>query len=222
MLTSLPMPALARYISRQTNTFFPDDVEVTDTQVEQLLPQVLESLGRGLTAFRNRYFWKDGQTWFDHLNGDIYSLLLHRLGHTAGSAGPEFQNLAVKSYLLNKALHGLDAYYQVKLPEACWLAHAVGSVIGRAHYGGPVVIMQGCTLGNRAGLYPALGSRVVMCAQSTLIGECEIGDDVVLGAGTLLVGVKVPSGSTVVGRYPEHRILPQRSPILDAIFQPGV
>jgi serine O-acetyltransferase len=171
-----------------------------------------------MAIFRNSYFWKDGQLYFDHLHGDQYASFLYRLGHVAGKAGPEFQGLAVKTYLLNKALHGLDAFYQVALPESCWLAHPVGTVIGRATFGGPLVVMQGCTIGNRASKYPTFGKRVIICAQSTVIGECHVGDDVCIGAGCLLVNTSVPSGSTVVGRGQDLRIMTQRSSIFESVF----
>lgn len=217
MLTSLPIPRLGAYIARQINQFFPDGGDVDAETVVTLLDGLLPAFEDGLSHYHNPGFWKDGQVRLNHLHGDQYALLLYRLGHEAGRAG--LRDLADKSYLLNKALHGLDLYHQVELPRACWLAHPVGSMIGRATYQGPLVVMQGCTLGNRGGEYPVIGSRVILCAQSSIIGACEIGDNVCIGAGSLLVNEKVPSGCTVVGRTPYIRIIEKRPVIHDTVFR---
>lgn len=221
MNTSLPAPRLARYVASQLNTFYPDDDVVEAARLEPLVEQVLGELETGLAAFHNAYFWRDGRIYFNHLHGDQYLLFLYRLGHLAGKSGPEYRTLLDKTYLLNKALHALDLYPQVALPAACWLAHPAGTVIGRAEYQGPLMVMQGCTIGNKAGTYPVIGSRVVLCAQTTILGGCEIGDDVCFGAGSLVLDEKIPSGSTVVGRSPNLRIIPKKANLIERMFRDG-
>ena len=129
-------------------------------------------------------------------------------------------DLAVKSYLLNKALHGIEVFYQIKLPEVFWFAHAVGAVLGRATYGNQLVVMQGCTVGNREGEYPVLGDRVVLCAKSTVLGGI-LGSDVCIGAGSLVIGENIPDNSIVVGSTPNLRVLNKRSALLDIYFPKG-
>lgn len=219
MTTSLPIPRLAGYIARQINHFFPDDSDVSESLILPLLEKILPEVEAGMSMYHNPGFWREGEVRLNHLHGDQYAFLLYKLGHQASKEGPTHRELMDKSYLLNKALHGLDLYPQVQLPQACWLAHPVGSVIGRAAYQGPLVIMQGCTIGNRAARYPVIGSHVVLCSQTTLIGDCEIGDNVCIGAGSLLVNEKVPSNCTVVGRTPNLRIIPGRPIILDTVFR---
>ncbi len=219
MTLSLPLPRLAAYIARQINTFFPDGEDITDGQVQPLLEAAAAELGEGLSRFHNAYFWRGGQVHLDHLHGDQYLLLLYRLGHHAALAGPARRGLMDKCYLLNKALHGLDIYPQVSLPAACWLAHPVGTVLGRADYRGPLMTMQGCTIGNKSGGYPVIGSHVVLCARTTLLGACEIGDRVCFGAGSLVLDEKIPSDSTVVGRSPNLRVIPRRANLISRVFR---
>jgi serine O-acetyltransferase len=45
---------------------------------------------------------------------------------------------------------------------------------------------------------PTLGRRVQVYAGATVLGPITVGDDVVIGAGALVLK-DVPSGSTVVG-----------------------
>lgn len=220
MICTLATPDLAQYISRQLNHFFPDGDDVAADLVAELLPAVLRRFEKGMSAFKSPYFWQDGQLKLDHLHSDQHSTVLYLLGNTAGRQdGERCRALAAKTYLLNKALHGLDAYHQVELPDSIWFAHAVGSVLGRASYSGPLIISQGCSIGNRDGYYPEIGSRVLLCAGSMVLGKCRIGDDACVGADCLLIDTDVPSGATVVGRYPDIRIIPKQSPLIAQLFQ---
>ena len=44
------------------------------------------------------------------------------------------EDLASKAYCLNKALHAIDVFYEVELPEIFFLEHPLGTVLGRAKY----------------------------------------------------------------------------------------
>ena len=59
--------------------------------------------------------------------------------------------------------------------------------MGRAEYGEGFSFGQNCTVGNNKGIYPVLGENVRMCANSSIIGNCRIGDNVIIGANS---GVK--------------------------------
>lgn len=224
MNRSLSDGELARYVARQTNGFFPDPSPVAEEEIEAFLPGVMARLEPCFAGLMNGYFNRGGGPRFDHLHSEQYAMFLYALGHEAWLVGAEENpsRLPSKCYLLNKALHGCDVFFQVRLPEVFWLAHPVGTVLGRAEYGNAFAAMQGCTVGNKAGIYPVFGERVVMCANSAVIGACRIGSDVCIGAGALLVDVDVPDGSTVVGRGPGLKILPKRADLLDCVFHPSL
>ena len=59
-------------------------------------------------------------------------------------------------------------------------------------------IHQGVTLGSVRGLVPTLGDRVHIGASATILGGITVGDDAVIGAGSVVVR-DVPDGATVVG-----------------------
>ncbi|MEI6713239.1 MAG: serine acetyltransferase [Verrucomicrobiota bacterium] len=218
MELTLTLPQLARYTATQINTFFPDGNPVSLERMEEILPRVLERLSHCLQGIGSPYFKREGKPFFNHLHSDQYSMYLYLLAnesHIQASLHPS--DLAVKSYLLNKALHGIEAYYQINLPNVFWFAHAMGSVLGRASYGNKLVVMQGCTIGNKDGEYPTLGEQVVLCAKSTVLGGV-VGSNVCIGAGSLVIGETIPDNSTVVGSSPNLRIVNKQSNLIDLYF----
>ncbi len=215
---SLSPSELAAYTSAQMNTFFPDPNPVKAETILELLPVVLARLETCFTGLRGGYFRRSGVLKFDHLHADQYAMYVYILSNQAYRAGNT--NAAVKGYLLNKALYGIEAYYEVELPPVFWFSHAVGSVLGRAKYGNGIVVTQGCTVGNKNGLYPTFGEKVVLCPNSVVLGNCQVGSDVCIGAGSQLVDATIPDGTTVVGSTPNLRILPKRSDLIDANFAP--
>jgi serine O-acetyltransferase len=219
MIQSLSNQDLARYVNLQLSTFFPDGASSSEELILSLSERVNERLEHCFNGLVNRYFSQDGEARFDHLHSEQYGMYLYLLGNEAWRSSPEGAKLATKTYLLNKALHGFDAYYEITLPPIFWLAHPLGTVLGRADYGNYFAVMQGCTVGNKSGFYPKFGERVLLSSHSSVIGDCRIGNDVCIGAGALLIDIDVPDGSTVVGRGSDVRILAKRANVLDAIFR---
>ena len=99
-------------------------------------------------------------------------------------------------------MNGFDMFYQVELPEYFTLDHPVGSVIGRGNYSNGFSFGQNCTVGNNKGIYPTIGENFRMCANSTILGNCHVGDNVTLGAGALVKDEDIPSNSLVFGQSP--------------------
>jgi serine O-acetyltransferase len=218
MKLTLTQSKLAAYTASQMNAFFPDGNMVAADCVSELLPRVLARLECCLGSIGNPYFSREGDLFFNHLHSDQYSMYLYILANEAHCGEvASLPDLAVKSYLLNKALHGIEVFYQVKLPEVFWFAHAVGAVLGRASYGNRLVVMQGCTVGNKGGEYPVFGNRIVLCAKSTVLGGV-LGSDVCVGAGSLVIGETIPDNSIVVGSSPNLRVINKKSRLLDIYF----
>ena len=126
--------------------------------------------------------------------------------------------IPTKLFSLNKALHGLDLFYSVRMPEVFLLVHPVGTVIGNADYRDYLVVYQNCTIGSEGGHYPHLGEGVVLNSRVSVIGDCTIGDNVVFGANSFILSTQIPSDSIVVGQYPAHRILPAGRPVRARFF----
>lgn len=197
---------MAELTSRQLNTFFPDG---NVTNPDSLVAGIEWTFARLATihrVVRATYYRRGDAPYFDHLHGDQQASYLYLLARHAFVERGE-REVATKLYLLNKALHALDLYFEVVLPEIFLLSHPVGTVLGRATYGNYLVISQNCTVGNIDGIYPTLGPGAVLGAGAMVVGRSRLGASVCVGAGSLLVNMDVPDCCTVVGRAGDARIL---------------
>lgn len=208
--------ALAGYVARQISNFFPD----RDVSGEEVLPYVETGLTRlegALEAVRDKYFAGAGKTPFNHRHTDHYAMFLYLVANSVfRSGGP--RDLAEKAYALNKALHGLDVFYEVQLPEIFFFQHPVGTVLGRARYADYLIVYQRCSTGAKDGVYPVLGAGVVMFGGSAVLGDCVVGDNVWLSAGTLIMGENIPPNSAVFGQSPRLVVKPTRRDAIRDLF----
>ncbi|MCS6803090.1 MAG: serine O-acetyltransferase [Chloroflexota bacterium] len=104
---------------------------------------------------------------------------------------------------LGRALTGIEIHPGAQIGEGLFIDHGMGVVIGEtAVIGDDCTLYQGVTLGGvstrRTKRHPTLGNRVVVGAGAQLLGSIEIGDDVKVGAGSVVVQ-SVPARATVVG-----------------------
>lgn len=118
----------------------------------------------------------------------------------------DYRLVCDKIYCLNKMLSSCDVYYEVKLPDYFLIEHPVGSVIGRAEFDNGFMFYQGCTIGGNNGKYPILGKNVVMYSNSKILGDCHVGDNVLIGANSYIKDIDVPNNSMVFGQYPNNVI----------------
>jgi serine O-acetyltransferase len=201
MNSTLSQEELVRFVARQLRQFYPDGVTFRTLvgEVGRALPGAWERLAVAIEGIKGPLFHRDGVGIFNHLHSDQYAMFLYLLANEAGCRNGLAQ-LATKIYLLNKALHGIDAFYEIELPRVFLFAHPLGTVLGRASYGECFMVMQNCTVCNVRGVYPKFGKGVVLCSGASVIGAAELGDAVTLGAGSLVIGAMVPANSTVIGR----------------------
>lgn len=200
--STLSAVELAAYAGKQAAQLFPDGRPLAAGALEAAAAKSLAALARCFSRIAIAGYTKDGDAVLSHLHGDRYAVYLALLARELYLQ--EEAELASRIYLLNKALHGLDLFYEVALPEVFLLVHPVGTVIGRAQLGNFLCVYQNCTIGGNPTAetleYPRLGNGTVLFAKSSLIGRCDLGDRVVLGAGAMLVNQSAPAGSLVVDR----------------------
>ena len=83
--------------------------------------------------------------------------------------------------------------------EGLILQHAFSTVIFAEKIGKGCQIWHNVTIGrNGRNRCPRIGNNVKICANSVVVGDIEIGDNVIIGAGCV-VTKNVPSNCTVVG-----------------------
>jgi serine O-acetyltransferase len=214
---SLPPADLSRYVARQVSTMFPDrDVAASD--VERHVARALERLEHCFSRIAIKYFWDGEHTRFSHLHTDQYAMFLYFLSNTVHAAGGD-PSVAGKVYALNKALHGIDVFYEVELPSVFAFQHPVGTVLGRGRYSDYFLVYQRCSIGSDLeGRYPVIGEGVVMFGGSSVIGNAHVGANAWLSVGTTILGQDVPAGSVVFGRSPSLVVKPTSRVVVRDIF----
>jgi serine O-acetyltransferase len=217
MRLSMPAADIAAYLARQLCAFFPD-AELTGADCRRSVDGALERLERCFSQIKDKYLPEGVEPYFNHRHTDHYAMLLYLVANTAMRLG-EPPVLCEKTYALNKALHAIDAFYEIELPEVFFFQHPVGTVLGRASYGNFFVVYQRCTVGGKDRIYPTLGEGVVMYGGSAIIGDCTIGRNVWLGAGTVIMGQSIPDDSAVFAQSPHLVVKPTRRSVFDSFFQ---
>jgi len=119
---------------------------------------------------------------------------------------------------LNRIRNGINVWHSVDLPRKTLFVHAIGSVIGNATFGTSIVCYQNVTVGGSKGKYPVFQGSCVIFAGASVIGNCSIGDNVVIGAGALVIDEDIPANSTVIGKVPNLRVLPLGRTEVDEFF----
>ncbi len=165
--STLPVAALAAYVEHQVAHLFPDGFKAPAGTWSAAVSRALAALSRCFSRIAIAGYTREGEAALSHLHGDRYAVflaLLAREFHREGDAG-----LASRTYLLNKALHGLDLFYEVELPEVFLLVHPVGTVIGRAKLGNflcvrlPELHHRGYPAERNAGIPASRGGHDTVC-----------------------------------------------------------
>ena len=207
---SIRVPTLVTYVTKQLNTFFPDDNIITEDSINTIIFEAINRLEHCFQSINLPYYRKDDSPYFNHLHGDHYSSFLYLLSRQAYLNGIE--SVAAKIFLLNKALFGIDAFYTIQLPESFVFVHPIGTILGRATYSNFFVVYQGVTIGaNADGVYPTFSERTILFSNSSIIGDSKIGSNFIIGAKSSLINSFVPDNKVVVGNYPNHNILTNTS-----------
>ncbi|WP_052714280.1 LbetaH domain-containing protein [Paenibacillus dauci] len=192
---SLSVEDFKLYVLRQLNHFFPDNKFPKNE--EKLHKSFLNALDRTEYCFKHvalKSYHHDNKTFLSHTHSDQYTLFLWFFSN---SLWKEYEDseLASKVFYLNKMLNGLTCMYDAEMPEIFLVIHGGGIVLGKASYSNFFVCYQGCTVGAINGIYPILGKGVAMAPQSSIIGNCRVGNLVTIGNQALLRNSNLEDGS---------------------------
>lgn len=221
MNTSLNKVELAAYVSAQLGHFFPDG-NLHEKALSVILPNTLKRLDYCFSHINRKYYQEvdanaQTVTCFNHLNSDHYASFLYLLSNEAWLSNEI--PLAEKLFYLNKSLNGLDCFYSVELPRIFMFVHPVGTVLGNANYQDYLVVYQNVTVGSTTdGEYPSFGRGCILYSKSSVIGNCKLGEDVVIGANSSLINYDVGNHQSVVGQYPDHKILSTKINVVNDVF----
>ncbi|MBR0875150.1 hypothetical protein JQ633_32655 [Bradyrhizobium tropiciagri] len=204
MQLSLGRNELALYVQRQFETFFPDGADLGD--LPAFVDKALGRIEHCFSRVRLKGFTANGEARFSHWHCDQYAIFLYYLANTAFREKPGHP-IADKAYALNKALHALDAFYEVELPDVFAVQHPVGTVLGRASYSDYFICYHNCTVGaNLENDYPSFGCGIVMYGGSRIIGKTAVGDNSFVSTGAIVIdGGTLAADSVLHGIYPNAR-----------------
>ena len=131
----------------------------------------------------------------------VHAMVLHRLAswlwHKQLPLLPRFMSH------LGRFLTGIEIHPGATIGKGVFIDHGMGVVIGEtAIIGDYCLIYQNVTLGGTGKQtgkrHPTLGKNVVVGTGAKILGNINIGNDVRVGAGSIVL-IDVPDNSTVVG-----------------------
>jgi len=197
ILLSLDKKTLVVYVRKGLDHFFPDDLD--SAVIEKYIDDVIERVACCFSAVHDRYFKKGSQTYFNHLNSDHYAMFLYFLSNTL-YRNNEDERLCEKIFYLNKALHSIDVFYKVELPDIFLFCHPLGTVLGRAKYSDYFLVYQNCTIGSNHDVdYPVLGKYLALYRNASILGKCKIGDNCKISANSLVLDSDIESNKIYIG-----------------------
>ena len=131
----------------------------------------------------------------------LQAIFFHRIAHRLYKAGIPFIPRLISH--LARFFTGIEIHPGAQIGQGVFIDHGMGVVIGEtAVIGDYSLIYQGVTLGGTGKetgkRHPTLGKNVVVGTGAKVLGNIKIGDDVRIGAGSVVLR-DVPSNCTVVG-----------------------
>jgi serine O-acetyltransferase len=131
----------------------------------------------------------------------LQALSCHRIAHWLYKIGIPFFPRFISH--LARFLTGIEIHPGAQIGRGVFIDHGMGVVIGEtAIIGDYCLIYQGVTLGGTGKelgkRHPTLGENVVIGGGAKVLGNIQIGNDVRIGAGSVVLR-DVPSNCTVVG-----------------------
>ncbi|MCF2716147.1 hypothetical protein LWE69_02255 [Paenibacillus sp. UKAQ_18] len=210
---------LQNYVRHQLNNFYPDnDLLCKDILFENSFNHALERTEYCFQHIALQAYHRQGSTFFSHLHSDQYTLFLWFLSNSVWNIF-EDSELASKLFYLNKALNGVVCMYDANMPNIFLIVHG-GVVLGKASYSDFFVCYQGCTVGAIDGNYPKLGKGVILAPQSSIIGNCIVGDLVTIGNQALLRNRNLDSRSLYYRHIDtgQHAVQKAKTPWAQSFF----
>ena len=218
MQFSINQEKLNRLIVSQLNTFYDDGNTIKESDLLHYQKEAMERIENSFSQIKLPYYYSNGASIFNHLHGDHYAMYLYLLSNTLYRHNCNI-DISSKICSLNKALHGIDVFYEIELPEIFLFVHPVGTVLGRGKYSDYFVVYQNCNVGaNEDLIYPTFKGETLLYSKATIIGSCKVGSNTVFGANSFVMNTNIKDNSTVVGSYPNNKIIDNNKNVIDRMF----
>jgi len=131
----------------------------------------------------------------------FHAIFLHRIAHSFWRLRLRFLGRFLSH--VSRFLTGIEIHPGASIGRSFFIDHGMGVVIGEtSDIGNHVTIYHGVTLGgtsySHGKRHPTIGDNVILGAGSKVLGPLTIGDNSKIGANSVVI-VDVPQNSTVVG-----------------------
>lgn len=198
MKTSLTISGLLDYSIDQLRLFFPDKKAIQKNILRKYLTLSLERAEYCFSKINDKYFCNEEDVIFNHLHSNQYSMFLYFFSNTIFKKGYDI-SVSTKLFLLNKCLHGIDAFYEVELPEIFMFIHPIGTVLGGGKYANYFLVYQHCGIGSNHDVYPVLKEYVTLRPGSSVLGNCVVEENCTIAANSLLLDMDLKKNSVYMG-----------------------
>jgi serine O-acetyltransferase len=207
--------SLIGYVTAQCAAVVPDRREAAfRTAVDAHLDEALERLHRCINGCAP---WRADE--FNVLQSSQHTIFLYYLANTIWRRSGDTA-AATRLFLMNKAMNGIDLFYEIAMPEVFYIGHSLGIVLAKATYGNHLVLYQNSTVGRHKDQIPTIGERVVLYPNTAVIGRSVVGDDCVVSQGTSVINKTTPKGSMVfAGADGELAFRPRPDDLLREYFR---
>jgi serine O-acetyltransferase len=150
-------------------------------------------------------------SWFNRnvrvfLEPGTIAVIVYRYGHWVRSVRiPVLKQLLLLPYLLGKTV--VVICFGIFIPSAfkCGRGFAIhnfsGIFLPRTTAGDNFIVFQNVTVGHlrgQGGRAPRIGNNVLLAAGAKVMGDCQLGNCVMVGANSLVIS-DVPENCTVIG-----------------------
>ena len=131
----------------------------------------------------------------------IWALIWHKPAHFLYKH--DLKLLARIISQITRFFTGIEIHPGATIGRRCFIDHGMAVVIGETtEIGDDVTLYQGVTLGgtgkDTGKRHPTIGNRVIVSSGARVLGPFKVGDDVKIGAGSIVLN-EIPPGCTVVG-----------------------
>lgn len=122
-------------------------------------------------------------------NSNELPVFLYRLAREVYTTSSDERMLEALHWIMKECC-GCEIYYSNEIGEGFYVMHGIGTIIGsRNKIGRGFKVYQNCTVGHKEqnAKGSIIGSDVTVYAYSQIIGELNIGDNVIVGANSLVL-----------------------------------
>jgi len=173
-----------------------------------LFDEVYERIKCEHAAVLGTHFRKSrSEPFVNPLNIEHLTRLTHQFAHALYGSGASEVLLDALFFVIRSRCQ-INLFYKQPVRPFFFAFHAIGAVLGYGTYGRFLVVTQATTIGQNHNRYPVLGDCVLLAPGATVLGDSKIGDNVLIGAGAIVIDQNIPDNTVVLGRPPNQSLRP--------------